>query len=246
MADPKGGTFAGLATVTAALGVGVAYATGALFEATRLHGAHVQVSDTLPLFPLPNLLTIGITVGVRAFVFLISVAALVALIGSSNGAAESASSGTLIPVPKSAFWRGALYVFLGVGILISFSSAPPLTALGYVVIFGGGVLSGVYAGTGRRRHSVLALCAAYVVVVGINLAGNYAHPQPLPVATAIEADGTRVSGLLLLHTDGVWYLSPSANRVIGVEDASARSVRMRLRPRTPQRSLARTLWDLIR
>src|SRR2546430_13066489 len=68
------------ASGAAVLGLGVLYASGALLEATRLHGAHVQVRDTLPLIPLPSLLSLGIGVVIGALAWTVAFGAAVRLL----------------------------------------------------------------------------------------------------------------------------------------------------------------------
>jgi hypothetical protein len=240
-------SFAGLASVMVAAGASLLYATGALLEATRLHGAKVQVVDALPLIPVPNLLAIGIGVTVRAFAFLTGIALVVAMVLSDSVPSAAASQRDL-----GAYFRG-IHRILGLVLLGSFVAffvavllqAPSSATLILVVTGAGGYVAGMLTARGERRQALLAILVAYTLAVGVLLAYEYANPEPLPLATVIEENGATISGQLLVHTDGVWYITRVRNRIVAIQDAHARSVEIRLRPRTKERSVGRIIWDLL-
>jgi hypothetical protein len=233
----------------AALGLVVLYACGVLLEATRLHGAHVNVRDTLPLIPLPSLLTLGIGVMTTAIGFLAAFAVFFGLLGwvawreakrppVKRGGERSG---------RHALWLVLFAVlFLAVIVVQLILTATPPELLGGLLLALGGMATGVAAGRRRPRAALQCLVVTYLALIAVGLLKAYVYPAPLPKVRLVGNNGSPTSGRLIVHTDGLWYVVPAHQRVVALPDAHVARAEIILQKPEHHRTTGQLLRDLFR
>jgi hypothetical protein len=206
--------------VMIAVVVGVLYTLGALFKAAELQGAHVSVSEYLPLVPLPQILGTGIATMAPILPLLI----LLIVFGAvANEILERARLARKLARGQYRALLFALALFL---LLLVFQ--PPIVGASAVIA----VIVVLLARRQRRapftRTSALVAVAGGMLVIGVGFVLQYfVHPKPLSVVAITSPDGRTTRGRLILDTGSVYYIATSGRRSLAIDHSAA--VRARLR-----------------
>jgi hypothetical protein len=225
-------------STAAVLSLGLLYATGAIWEATRLHGAHVQVRDTLPLIPLPNLLAIGIGVVVSTLALVTLSFSGVAFVGWCFWRAPERQPVT--PRTMTSIW-----VVVAASALIFVLANPPFAAAQVELLLVGSIWGVRARYTGGLRAMLVIFAATYLASIGVSLLKAYTYPDPLPRVRLFSGNGA-VTGRLIVHTDGIWYVVPSRQRVTALPDVRVQKTEVVLvKLGRHHRSVGRLLLDVI-
>jgi hypothetical protein len=212
-----------------ALGVAVVYVVGALNKVSEVNAAGFSPSVVLPLTPIQQLLTLGVSSVATASAITFATVVSLSIVGAAlfmerqerrrrmrpaitteamtEGATPHQPPASLVGRARLAFGHfstpAVYYVVIPLFALASlaalFLAAVPTTILPLVTVGPGVLLVSQRAGY-RLRESV-GLSYATVVIVSL-IASSLAYPSFLPTATVVTADGKIVTGRLLVNGEG--------------------------------------------
>ena len=234
----------------AALGIALLYAVGAIIKSGQLRGAGLNVRDTLPLVPLPQLLALGIGTLVTSILFFASAAFIVWLYLKKFR--DWGFHEVHTPPPRWWVWVSSrrypvviyklvlLYIAISYFWSYSFFTAAAWTA---------GIYLSVYAVQTYRgqRYVAKVLVTYYVVLVLADTGQAYFQPAPLPQARVTLWSGATVSGALITTDGGTWYIKTSARHfeslpASDVKDVTVITVKREHRPRP----VLKVVWYRVR
>jgi len=224
----------------AACGLGFVYGYGALEKATELHGANQDVTNTLPLVPLQQLLVAGISrvlplgaivvFGIAGYLALEALEARGTLPAKRNRASSPRSRATADRIDQI-LWL----VFLPLFSLFLFFFAPPW---GFLLILQLVAQRFLLPHLSRARSAIFL-----ILLLGLfTLSYSYLSPNPLPKASLRTQDGKRVSGDLIATDSGTWYIGTDRHRFVAIQNAD---IRGNVRVQSVKHNEGRSTFDMI-
>lgn len=230
-------TLLGAAPALTGILLGSLYVLGLLINGSRLIDAEQTAVDTMSLIPLQDHLTtsLGLLVAEPIIVIMIVAAAVVAVF--ADRIFLRPRDETPQPTEKDPAWlRNAPRIL---PIVVLGLTTPLPAAVGYVLLFTSleyGARHLVKVDRGFPSLTRLIACLAIALIL-IETANLYFDPVRAPSATIVDGRGERITGKLLAHANGNYYVATGERRYRAIADSDLRTVRLESQKRERSRSI---------